>query len=63
MPEDITAEKALLAEEIAKATALLGDADVENNEDAKALKAAIDEAQAFTILPRQRLRLTLPSRS
>lgn len=45
VPEDITAEKALLAEEIAKATALLGDADVENNEDAKALKAAIDEAQ------------------
>ena len=38
--------KAELASEIQKATELLGEADVENNDAAKAFKAAIDKAQA-----------------
>ncbi len=43
--EDVTAAKAALLAEIQKATQLLGDADTETNEAAKALKDAIDKAQ------------------
>lgn len=43
--EDVTDAKALLLAEIEKATKLLGNADVETDEAAKALKEAIDKAQ------------------
>lgn len=43
--EDITEAKAALKAEIETATALLGDADTETDEAAKALKDAIDKAQ------------------
>ena len=43
--EDVTDAKALLLAEIQKATTLLGNADVETDEAAKALKEAIDKAQ------------------
>ena len=43
--DDVTDSKALLLAEIQKATTLLGDADVNTNADAKALKDAIDKAQ------------------
>ncbi len=43
--EDVTDAKAALLAEIQKATQLLGDADTEADEAAKALKAAIDKAQ------------------
>ncbi|MDY4408650.1 MAG: DUF5123 domain-containing protein [Prevotella sp.] len=43
--DDVTASKALLFAEIQNATTLLGDADVNTNADAKALKDAIDKAQ------------------
>ena len=42
----VAVAKAELASEIQKATELLGEADVENNDAAKAFKAAIDKAQA-----------------
>lgn len=45
VPEDVTDAKAELKAEIEKATALLGDADTENDPAAKALKEAIDKAQ------------------
>ena len=45
VPDDVTASKALLLAEIQNATTLLGDADVNTNADAKALKDAIDKAQ------------------
>lgn len=44
--EDVTDAKAALLAEIQKATKLLGDADTETNEAAKALKEAIDKAQS-----------------
>ena len=43
--EDVTDAKALLLAEIQKATTLLGNADVDTDEAAKALKEAIDKAQ------------------
>lgn len=43
--DDVTDSKALLLAEIQNATTLLGDADVNTNADAKALKDAIDKAQ------------------
>ena len=43
--DDVTDSKALLLAEIQKATTLLGDADVNTNADAKALKDAIDKAK------------------
>lgn len=43
--EDVTNAKAALLAEIQKATQLLGDADTETDEAAKALKDAIDKAQ------------------
>lgn len=43
--EDVTNAKAALLAEIQKATKLLGDADTETDEAAKALKDAIDKAQ------------------
>ena len=43
--DDVTASKALLLAEIQNATTLLGDADVNTNADAKALKDAIDKAK------------------
>ncbi|MGN1375164.1 MAG: DUF5123 domain-containing protein [Prevotella sp.] len=43
--DDVTEQKALLFAEIQTATALLGDADVDANANAKALKDAIDKAQ------------------
>ncbi len=45
VPDDVTASKALLLAEIQNATTLLGDADVNTNADAKALKDAIDKAK------------------
>ena len=45
VPDDVTDSKALLLAEIQNATTLLGDADVNTNADAKALKDAIDKAQ------------------
>ena len=43
--DDVTDSKALLLAEIQNATTLLGDADVNTNADAKALKDAIDKAK------------------